>query len=117
MPPSPPTTRSGRRGTGNEYTIARDHDGLRHSILFCIRSPASHCSRDNGVERVYAVVDNLNVHSATDVLLFALAHPRWEFVFQPKYAAYLNLIEHIEKKIGMAPVRELRSPLRSAMQR
>jgi hypothetical protein len=23
----------------------------------------------------------------------ALAHPRWEFVFQPKYAAYLNLIE------------------------
>ena len=27
------------------------------------------------------------------MLLFALAHPRWEFVFQPKYAAYLNLIE------------------------
>jgi hypothetical protein len=26
-------------------------------------------------------------------LLFALAHPRWEFVAQPKYAAYLNLIE------------------------
>src|SRR5579872_4799897 len=25
--------------------------------------------------------------------LFALAHPRWKFVFQPKYAAYLNLIE------------------------
>ena len=39
------------------------------------------------------MVDNLNIHSATDVLLFALAHPRWEFVFQPKYAAYLNLIE------------------------
>ena len=39
------------------------------------------------------MVDNLNVHSATDVLLFALAHPRWEFVFPPKYAAYLNLIE------------------------
>jgi transposase len=45
------------------------------------------------VERVYAIVDNLNVHRATDVLLFGLAHPRWEFVFQPKYAAYLNLIE------------------------
>jgi transposase len=44
-------------------------------------------------ERVYAVVDNLNVHGGTDVPLFALAHPRWEFVFQPKYAAYLNLIE------------------------
>ena len=27
------------------------------------------------------------------MLLFNAAHPRWEFVFQPKYAAYLNLIE------------------------
>jgi len=45
-------------------------------------------------ERVYAIVDNLfNTHSAPDVLLFSLLHPRWEFVFQPKYAAYLNLIE------------------------
>jgi hypothetical protein len=44
-------------------------------------------------ERVYAILDNLSTHHATDVLLFALAHPRWEFVFQPVYAAYLNLIE------------------------
>ena len=48
---------------------------------------------DQGIERVYAVLDNLNVHTARDVLLFSLAHPRWEFVFQPTYAAYLNLIE------------------------
>ncbi len=27
------------------------------------------------------------------MLLWALAHPRWEFVFQPTYAPYLNLIE------------------------
>ena len=46
-----------------------------------------------GAERVYAVVDNLNIHGGMDVLLFALAHPHWEFVFQPKYAVYLNLIE------------------------
>ena len=45
------------------------------------------------IERVYAVMDNLAVHKSYDVLLFSLAHPRWEFVFQPKYAAYLNLIE------------------------
>ena len=45
------------------------------------------------VERVHAIVDNLNVHRATDVLLFSLTHPRWDFVFQPTYAAYLNLIE------------------------
>jgi transposase len=48
---------------------------------------------DPAVERVYAVMDNLNTHTAMDVLLFALAHPRWEFVFQPIYAAYLNLLE------------------------
>ena len=44
-------------------------------------------------ERIYAILDNLNTHRAADVLLFTLAHPRWEFVFQPTYAAYLNLIE------------------------
>jgi hypothetical protein len=45
------------------------------------------------IERVYRIVDNLNIHRALDVLLFSLAHERWEFVFQPKRAAYLNLIE------------------------
>jgi hypothetical protein len=42
---------------------------------------------------VYAVLDNLAAHGARDVLLFNLAYPRWEFVFQPVAAAYLNLIE------------------------
>ena len=45
------------------------------------------------LDRVYAILDNLPAHRTTDVLLFALAYPRWEFVFQPVYAAYLNLIE------------------------
>lgn len=42
---------------------------------------------------VYAILDNLRTHSAYDVMLFNLAFPRWEFVFQPKRAPYLNLIE------------------------
>ena len=45
------------------------------------------------VERIYAIMDNLRAYKAYDVLLFNVAHPRWEFVLQPKYAAYLNLIE------------------------
>src|SRR5262249_8320109 len=45
------------------------------------------------VERVYAILDNLSSHRAIDVMLFNLAYPRWEFVFLPKAAAYLNLIE------------------------
>jgi DDE superfamily endonuclease len=44
-------------------------------------------------ERIYAIADNPGSHRAPDVLPFMLAHPRWEMVFQPKYAAYLNLIE------------------------
>jgi len=45
------------------------------------------------IERLDAIVDHLHGHRATDVLLFCLPHPRWEFVLQPKYAASLNLIE------------------------
>ena len=45
------------------------------------------------IERISAILDNLNVHHCNDLLLFMLHHPRWEFVYQPKYAAYLNLIE------------------------
>ena len=48
---------------------------------------------DPGVQRGYAILAHRYAHRATDVLLFALAHPRWEFVFPPKYAASLNLIE------------------------
>jgi transposase len=48
---------------------------------------------DPAATRVYAVLDNLSAHRAPDVLLWALIHPRWEFVFQPTKAAYLNLIE------------------------
>ena len=45
------------------------------------------------VERLYVILDNLSAHRATDGLFFALAPPRWECVFPPNYAAYLNLSE------------------------
>lgn len=45
------------------------------------------------VKRIYAIMDNLNLHKGTDTILFSLAHERWEFVYQPIRAAYLNLIE------------------------
>jgi hypothetical protein len=45
------------------------------------------------VTRVYAVFDNLAAHMSQDVLLFNLAYPRWEFVFQPVAATYLNVVE------------------------
>ena len=42
---------------------------------------------------MYAIVDNLQVHRATDELLSSLAYERWEFVLPPKYACTLQLIE------------------------
>ncbi len=42
---------------------------------------------------VILILDNLSVHRTLDVQLWALAHPRVCFLFQPTYAAWLNLIE------------------------
>lgn len=39
------------------------------------------------------IMDNLSVHKMLDVRLWALAHERVSFLFQPTYAPWLNLIE------------------------
>lgn len=91
----------GRRGTGSIVGAFVPTTGEAFTAPYAGRTIANWVDFLEQVEpwlppsadRVYAILDNLSSHRATDVLLFALAHPRWEFVFQPKYAAYLNLIE------------------------
>jgi hypothetical protein len=92
----------GRRGTaGYVFGALQPATGAAFTLTFARRTTvnwvdflsAVEAWVDPAVARVYAVLDNLNIHSAPDVLLFGLLHPRWEFVFQPTYAAYLNLIE------------------------
>ncbi len=91
----------GRRGKGYIFGAFRPATGEALTHPYPGRSAANWADvleRVEGwlpaeVQRVYAIVDNLSAHRATDVLLFTLACPRWEFVFRPKYAAYLNLIE------------------------
>jgi len=91
----------GRRGKGYIFGAFRPATGEALTHPYPSRSAANWADFLERVEawipadvgRVYAIVDNLQAHRATDVLLFALWRPRWEFVFQPKYAAYLNLIE------------------------
>lgn len=39
------------------------------------------------------IMDNLNVHKVVDVRLWALKHERVQFLFQPTYTPWLNLIE------------------------
>ena len=91
----------GRRGKGYIFGAFRPATGAALTQPYPGRSAANWADFlekaeawiPDAVGRIYAIVDNLQAHRATDVLLFGLAHPRWEFVFQPKYAAYLNLIE------------------------
>jgi hypothetical protein len=91
----------GRRGKGDIFGAFKPADGEAFTRDYPRRTIANWVDFLEQVEgwipaeiaRVYAIVDNLNVRRATDVLLFSLAHPRWEFLFQPKSAAYLNLIE------------------------
>ena len=91
----------GRRGRGYIFGAFMPATGEAWTVPYRRRSTANVVDfleqveiwLDPSAERVYAVLDNLSAHRAMDVLLWALAHPRWEFVFQPKYAAYLNLIE------------------------
>lgn len=91
----------GRRGRGYVFGAFVPATGAALTAPYAKRSTANVVAfldqveawLDPTTERVYAILDNLSAHRAPDVLLWALAHPRWEFVFQPKYAAYLNLIE------------------------
>ena len=91
----------GRRGKGYIFGAFRPATGEALTHPYPSRSAANWADFLEWVEawipaevqRVYAIVDNLQAHRAVDVLLFALVYTRWEFVFQPRYAAYLNLIE------------------------
>jgi transposase len=91
----------GRRGGGYIFGAFVPATGAALTVPYPRRTTANVVAFLEQVEswldpastHVYAVLDNLSAHRAPDVLLWALAHPRWEFVFQPKYAAYLNLIE------------------------
>lgn len=94
----------GRRGKGYIFGAFLPATGLAKTAAYPSRSAAHLADFLEQVEawllahvaeaqRVFVILDNLSAHRATDILLFSLAHPRWEFVFQPVYAAYLNLIE------------------------
>jgi hypothetical protein len=79
-----------RPATGAAFTRPHPGRGTAHWVAFLDevegRLPGE-------AERVYAVADDPSRHRAPDVPLFMPAHPRREMVFQPKYAAHLNLIE------------------------
>lgn len=91
----------GRRGKGDVFGAFEPATGAAFTASYARRTIANWVDfldrvenwLDPAVERIDAILDNLSTHRALDVLLWTLVHPRWEFVFQPTDAAYLNLIE------------------------
>lgn len=91
----------GLRGSGYVFGALWPVQGDVHTQTYDRRTASNYvdflCEVDSwvdpGVGKVVAIVDNLRIHRSMDVMLFSLTHPRWEFLFQPKAAAYLNLIE------------------------
>lgn len=90
---------SGRRGRGSIFGAVKPIDGEACTHPYPRRSAVNFADFLERVaawlspecERSSAMMDNVSAHRATDVLLFARAHPRGEVVFPPKYAAYLKL--------------------------
>lgn len=91
----------GGRGHGHVFGAFNPHTGEAYTRTYERRSKVNHLAFLEQVDawigpgptEVICVLDNLNIHHAHEVLLFLLAHPRWEFAFVPTGAAYLNLIE------------------------
>jgi hypothetical protein len=80
----------GRRGKGYVFGAFRPATGEALTQGYARRTAANGVDFlervehwvPSGVERIYAILDNLRAHRASDVLLFSLAHPRREFVFR-----------------------------------
>lgn len=91
----------GGRGRGHVFGAFNPHTGEAYTKTYERRTKANHLAFlelvdtwiGAGPTEVICVLDNLNIHRAEEVLLFLLAHPRWEFAYIPTGAAYLNLIE------------------------
>jgi transposase len=102
--PAPRATQEidyGRRGSGYVFGAFRPATGDALTRPYDRRTTANFVDFLTAIDRwlapqgapVYLILDNLSTHHAPDVLLFAARHPAWTFVYQPVYAAWLNLIE------------------------
>ncbi len=105
--PAAPTPRAtqeidyGRRGKGYVFGAFRPATGEALTRPYDRRTTANFVDFLSAIDGwlapqgtpVYLILDNLSTHHAPDVLLFAARHPAWTFVYQPTYAAWLNLIE------------------------
>lgn len=66
----------------------------RHLFINLLASRNRSCAARK-VQRVYVVVDNYRIHTATDVMAWLAHHPRFELLFLPSYCPQANPIERV----------------------
>jgi transposase len=89
----------GRRGYGWVFGAFEPSTGLALTHCATRRDSPNFIALLDQVEQQWPegelilIMDNLSIHKTLDVRLWALAHERVRFLFQPTYAPWLNLIE------------------------
>ena len=105
IPPKPgrPARRDSeyvRNGTTNLFAALQVHSGEvsgmtaptrnRWDFLAFLEQLEAEVSPDR---KVIAVLDNLSTHKTKEVQAWLDEHPRWQLVFTPKHASWLNQVE------------------------
>ena len=89
-----------RNGTTNLFAALRVHSGEVSGMTAPTRNRWDFLAFLEQIEdevpagrRVIAILDNLSTHKTTEVKDWLVAHPRWQLVFTPKHASWLNQVE------------------------
>lgn len=91
--------------TGEAIPLVSDTHNSRDYIAFLENLNAKYPKED----KIRLILDNLKVHSSADVQEYISTVPdRFEFVFTPKHASWLNLVEGFFSKMTKQMLRNIR---------
>jgi len=86
-----------RNATQNPFAALQVHSGAVSGMTATTRNQFDFIAFLDQLEteipagqRVIAVLDNLSTHTTEAVQAWLDAHPRWQLVFTPKHASWLN---------------------------
>ena len=89
-----------RNGTQNLFAALQVHSGAVSGMTAPTRNQFDFIAFLDQLEseipadqQVIAVLDNLSTHKTQAVKAWLDSHPRWQFVFTPKHASWLNQVE------------------------
>jgi transposase len=89
-----------RNGTTNLFAALQVHSGTVSGMTAQTRNQFDFIAFLNQLEaeipegqRVIAILDNLSTHTTPNVQTWLDQHPRWQMVFTPKHASWLNQVE------------------------